>query len=925
MGRNGCLAILPFAASPPNLDLRMIPTPDLSHLTPNDYQVIYEPAEDTFLLLDALESDADELRALRPTTCLEIGSGSGCVSAFLGQILGPSVLYLSTDVNPHACRCTRATGRSNNVMIECINGSLANGLHHRLRHAVDIAVFNPPYVPTASEEAMMAQKSGDIEGAWAGGEAGMEITNGFLEIINDLLSPRGRFYLVALKANDVVGIRQNMLTKYDLKSDIILERRAARELLFIIRHQEERKKQDEIRRQINLLQAQLVDLPDEEPKSPTMTGSKRRQEIDGQGAVLAPSTPSPKKKRKIDVHTDSHSFRQVSKSLDFKSLSGTSRSSQPASTSKGLVLHTRTPAPSNMLNKLAALVDTKSSCRDGVLCDDEEPKDPSRSTSFRDAPTTAQHFMANAKRNDDLTIIEDIEPGPYEHKSPSDDPNFERLEPHSGIRLLSRSISHEDICEYVRGRFYLSPSKLYSCVRLSSDKQAYDVPVPGDWITIAVVAELGDVKYTRPPVTLGRDEDGTKKTGKKKSDKGSAKEQKGNQDNEENLEKAGGKRYINIKLVDFGARSAGSETGGTNVIRGDAFLSLLLFESDRFEWLDPGDNERQSKLKKRVKVYKGGSKGAFEAMHKIRQGDVIALLNPRVLKPFQRNSTTTSGVNATTNMLAVTPENSESIVLVGRARDLGRCNARKKDGQLCSSWCDTRVSEVCEWHMQRAVESRRARRAEFSVGTMGMSTSAAKRGRRREAEFDPEKQWGLLPSTSSAGTGSTYVLSGHVISSQSDTFIGERVGREAQARAQRQAAGREVEKTLKRLMEKDRDGMRSVLRAREVGGAGVKDGKKAKKDTTAEDDLTVKKDQGYSVDVIKGIGFNPATLSITGGRKNIDNCIVVEKLNVLAKLQAAKQERGIDLKARKGRRAKSDIGIPDPVIQNEELVDLDDL
>lgn len=48
---------------------------------------VYEPAEDTFLLLDALEEDADHLRALKPTICVEVGSGSGCVSAFLGRIL----------------------------------------------------------------------------------------------------------------------------------------------------------------------------------------------------------------------------------------------------------------------------------------------------------------------------------------------------------------------------------------------------------------------------------------------------------------------------------------------------------------------------------------------------------------------------------------------------------------------------------------------------------------------------------------------------------------------------------------------------------------------------------------------------------------------------------------------------------------------
>jgi hypothetical protein len=65
-------------------------------------------------------------------------SGSGCVSAFIGSILGSSAacasprsgrkyepvrilvdmfesVYLCTDINAHASRCTLATGRQNKV------------------------------------------------------------------------------------------------------------------------------------------------------------------------------------------------------------------------------------------------------------------------------------------------------------------------------------------------------------------------------------------------------------------------------------------------------------------------------------------------------------------------------------------------------------------------------------------------------------------------------------------------------------------------------------------------------------------------------------------------------------------------------------------------------------------------------------------
>ena len=46
------------------------PTPSLSHLTSTHYQDVYEPAEDSFLLMDALEKEKDELEKLRCTLCV---------------------------------------------------------------------------------------------------------------------------------------------------------------------------------------------------------------------------------------------------------------------------------------------------------------------------------------------------------------------------------------------------------------------------------------------------------------------------------------------------------------------------------------------------------------------------------------------------------------------------------------------------------------------------------------------------------------------------------------------------------------------------------------------------------------------------------------------------------------------------------------
>ncbi|CAE6522860.1 unnamed protein product [Rhizoctonia solani] len=263
----------------------MIPTPDLSHLTKDDFMRVYEPAEDTFLLLDALEEDVDHLRALKPGVCVEVG------------------VIVTTDINPRAAKCTEATGQQNGVSLNAVvcdlvqplryrlhghvdvlteatgqqNGvslnavvcDLVQPLRYRLHGHVDVLIFNPPYVPTEEEEAMIAQSRAEIAGAWAGGFDGMAVTNRLLDELDSILSPKGCFYLVALKQNNpqgiidrmrdlldeldsilspkgcfyLVALKQNnpqgiidrMREQWSLDGKVILQRRAGREHLFVLR------------------------------------------------------------------------------------------------------------------------------------------------------------------------------------------------------------------------------------------------------------------------------------------------------------------------------------------------------------------------------------------------------------------------------------------------------------------------------------------------------------------------------------------------------------------------------------------------------------------------------------------------------------------------------------------------------------------
>ncbi|NXG33122.1 HEMK2 methyltransferase, partial [Dromaius novaehollandiae] len=208
-----------------------LPTPRYDHVGPHGpFREVYEPAEDTFLLLDALEQDAAQLQEARVEICLEIGSGSGVVSTFVASIIGSSALYICTDVNPMAAYCTLETALLNNVHLQPIITDLVKGLSPRLNGKVDLLLFNPPYVVTPSEEV----ESHGIEASWAGGKNGREVMDRIFPLVADLLSTAGLFYLVTIKENNPDEILE-IMKKHGLEGTRVLSRQAGREMLTILK------------------------------------------------------------------------------------------------------------------------------------------------------------------------------------------------------------------------------------------------------------------------------------------------------------------------------------------------------------------------------------------------------------------------------------------------------------------------------------------------------------------------------------------------------------------------------------------------------------------------------------------------------------------------------------------------------------------
>lgn len=241
--------------------------PPLEHVPLSDWSLVYEPAEDTFLLCDALARDVSRLQGA--TLIVEVGPGSGTVSSCLLDLLrggnggsrgrsAPPAVVVAVDVSPHACRVTRETAAAAGVgcRLDVVQADLLGPLAARLRGAVDIFLFNPPYVPTPDAEVpqpgtgllALGVGGGDsLPAAWAGGEDGRVVIDRALHLCAATLRrPRnthadtgfrdlgGAAYWVLVQENRPEDVMARLRAD-GLDVKIVAIQRAANERLHIIR------------------------------------------------------------------------------------------------------------------------------------------------------------------------------------------------------------------------------------------------------------------------------------------------------------------------------------------------------------------------------------------------------------------------------------------------------------------------------------------------------------------------------------------------------------------------------------------------------------------------------------------------------------------------------------------------------------------
>lgn len=218
----------------------MLPTPYVRC----DYDTVYEPSEDSFLLLDALEEERASLGATfqdKLSIVCELGPGSGIVTTFMMQNGIPSKeksIYLAADISPWALEATRDTAKRNScngTYLEPLQCDLASCLKGR---EVDLLVFNPPYIP--AEHVPEAPKMGEDHRLWLdlallGGEDGMAVTRRLLDQLDNILSKKGVAYILFCARNRPEEVAQRMRHNGKWKVDLIMHRKAGWEVLSVYR------------------------------------------------------------------------------------------------------------------------------------------------------------------------------------------------------------------------------------------------------------------------------------------------------------------------------------------------------------------------------------------------------------------------------------------------------------------------------------------------------------------------------------------------------------------------------------------------------------------------------------------------------------------------------------------------------------------
>ena len=171
---------------------------------------IYDPAEDTFLLLESIDVKKGD-------SVLEIGTGCGIIALNSARI-GANVIC--SDINFFATALAKHNYQKNKGLIkgqfEVRCGDLFNVV--KMHEKFDVIIFNPPYLPKNRND--FTGGLGWLDVSINGGTDGLLLTKRYIEELKYHLKRHGKAYFVFSSLSDRKKL-ENILTKANFKYKIV--------------------------------------------------------------------------------------------------------------------------------------------------------------------------------------------------------------------------------------------------------------------------------------------------------------------------------------------------------------------------------------------------------------------------------------------------------------------------------------------------------------------------------------------------------------------------------------------------------------------------------------------------------------------------------------------------------------------------------
>jgi len=184
------------------------------------FEEVYEPAEDSFLLADAINE------VIMPDDdVLDVGTGCGILAVVAAK---KTHKVVATDINPQAIECTKVNAKRNSLAgnVEARLGDLFQPVLKTERF--DLIVFNAPYLPSAPDE-----QETWIERAWAGGPTGRLLIDRFIVEAPLHLNENGKILLAQSSFADIDKTLKKFSQK-GLDAKIVAEKKVPFERIVVI-------------------------------------------------------------------------------------------------------------------------------------------------------------------------------------------------------------------------------------------------------------------------------------------------------------------------------------------------------------------------------------------------------------------------------------------------------------------------------------------------------------------------------------------------------------------------------------------------------------------------------------------------------------------------------------------------------------------